>query len=133
MAPRVGDRCQSEVEFGRAQDFDALGIGLHETVFDTVVDHLDEVTSAAVTGVHEAAFGWGEVLQQRRDVSKCVRWTARHESESLASSPDPAADTDVEKRESARVRLLGVALGIPKVRVAAVDDNVDGGECCKEL
>ena len=39
---------------GVAQNVETLGIGLHQAVFDAVVDHLDEVSGAAGPGVHVA-------------------------------------------------------------------------------
>ena len=39
-----------------AQDVEAFGIGLHHAVFDTVVDHLDEMAGAAGSGVQIARF-----------------------------------------------------------------------------
>ena len=39
---------------GVAQDVEALGIGLHQAVFDAVVHHLDEMAGAAGAGVQVA-------------------------------------------------------------------------------
>ena len=40
---------------GAAQNIETLGIGLHEAVFDAVVDHLDEMPGAGGTAMHIAA------------------------------------------------------------------------------
>ena len=65
--PHLGDVGEVEVEALRppaalvesrvAQDVEALGIGLHQAVFDAVVDHLDEVAGAARAAVEVALLG----------------------------------------------------------------------------
>src|SRR6185312_11865830 len=56
-----------------AQDVKALGIGLHQPVLDTVMDHLDEMPGAGRPGMDIAAFGaWVAGLPARgaRDVAE---------------------------------------------------------------
>ena len=42
------------VDIGVLQDVETLGIGLHQAVFDAVVNHLDEMPGADGTGVNVA-------------------------------------------------------------------------------
>ena len=64
--PDLGDVGEVEVEalvgrqIGRVlvlEDVEALGIGLHQAVFDAVVDHLDEVAGAGRPGMDIALLG----------------------------------------------------------------------------
>ncbi len=57
-----------------AQDIEALGIRRHQSVLDTVVDHLDKMTGAALPAVEIAVLGGarGGVLSSRgaRDIAE---------------------------------------------------------------
>src|SRR6266540_3401791 len=44
-------------DVGIAQDAQPLGVGGHDAVFDTVVDHLDEVAGAVLATVQITQFG----------------------------------------------------------------------------
>ena len=45
---------RQRVDIGVLQDVEAFGIGLHQAVFDAVVDHLDEVAGADRAGMDVA-------------------------------------------------------------------------------
>lgn len=49
-------------DIGVPQDSQSLGVGGHDSVFDPVMDHLDEVTGAIRTAVQIALLGAGNLL-----------------------------------------------------------------------
>src|SRR6202021_228843 len=67
------DRMRLLPDIRRTQNAEALGIGGHQSIFDAVVDHLDEMTRAAGSAMQVAGFGGagGGLLSPRgtRDVA----------------------------------------------------------------
>src|SRR5262249_1444774 len=66
-------------DVGVAQDAQPLGVGGHDAVFDTVVDHLDEVAGAIRTAVQITRFGGAVELF----ASRCARDVAAARSQAL--------------------------------------------------
>src|SRR5258708_13645534 len=58
---------RQSLDIGVIQDVKPFGIGLHQSVFDAVVDHLDEVARADRAGVDVALFdAWIAAIAPRR-------------------------------------------------------------------
>ena len=114
---------QVEVELvGPAHDLEALGVGLHESVLDPVVDHLDEVPGADRADVGVAALG-GERQQGGLDHGHRLVRAADHEAVALGQAPHAARGAGVDEADPARRggrRLDGLLV----VGVAPVDDDV---------
>src|SRR5439155_24632438 len=105
------------------EDLEALRVRGHETVLDAVVHHLDEVAAACWPGVHQAAFR-RERLQGRLDGGVRLRRASHHQAISVLQPPDSAAGARVAEMDAALGQLLGPALRIAEVGVAAVDDDI---------
>jgi hypothetical protein len=104
-------------------DLEALGVGLHQSVLDSVVDHLHEVP-----GPGRADVGVAGLRRQRREdrLERLHRLgvPADHQAEADLEPPDAAGDARVDEMDA---RVLGLdipALRVAEVRVAAVDDDV---------
>lgn len=100
---------------------------LHVTVLDTVVDHLDVVTSTLVTNPLAAsltvALG-GDALEDVLDVRPGLLATTRHQRGAISGTLLTTGDTGADKSEALAGKVLGAAVGVGEVRVTTIDDDV---------
>ena len=125
------------------QNVEALGIGLHQAVFDAVVDHLDEVAGADRAGMDIAlldariaavapgrARNIADARRQRREDrvepidDRLV--AADHHAIAALDAPDAAAGADVDVVDARCLQRLAAADVVLLEGVAAVDDDVAG-------
>src|SRR5215510_7682846 len=95
-------------DVGVAQDAQTLGVSRHDAVFDTVVDHLDEVAGAVLATVQITQFGGtvelfasrgardvasprGKALEDRIEMLDRVRLAPDHLAVASLQAPDAAA------------------------------------------
>src|SRR5262245_49124800 len=78
-------------DVGIAQDAQPLGVGRHDAVFDTVVDHLDEVAGAIWTAVQITQFGG------------TVELFAPRGARDVATAPSQALEDRIEMLDRVRV------------------------------
>lgn len=100
---------------------------LHVTVLDTVVHHLDVVTSTLVADPLAAglvvALG-GNALEDVLDVGPGLLITTGHHRGAVAGTLLTTRDTGADKAEALGLEVLGSAVGVGEVRVTTVDDDV---------
>ena len=123
------------------QDVEALGIGLHQAVFDAVVDHLDEMAGAGRAGMDIALLGAriaALAARRARDVAEPGRQrvedriepvdrllvAADHHAVAALEPPDAARGADVDIVDALLAQRLGAADVVLVEGVAAVDDDV---------
>src|SRR5438105_11064302 len=131
------------VDIGVLQDIKTLGIGLHQAIFDAVVNHLDEVAGADRAGVNVALFDPGIASLApfgARDIADARRqrredWietidhrlvAADHHAVAALDTPDAATGANVDIMDAAFLQRFAAAYVVLPKRVAAVDDNVAG-------
>ena len=125
VVPRPGDSLQIEVVPALGQQLEPLAVGLHQRVFDAVVDHLHVVARAA--GAHPVVAGRS---RRHRVEDGCQRLVgplgaADHQGEAEFGPCRAAGGPAVEVR---RVGCCAPPNRILEVGVAAVDDDVVGTE-----
>src|SRR5215469_15490332 len=104
-----------------------FGVGLHQAVLDTVVNHLQVVTGTMPADVGIAAFR-GEGKEDRLEAFVHLRLAAYHEAVAVLETPDTAARADVDVVNAAGFELGRAARIIVEVAIAAIDQNVAGFE-----
>src|SRR6187431_1985043 len=123
VAPNTGDLVEVEVELGRVHDVEALGVGLHEAVLDSVVHHLHEVARAGGADVCVAVVGRQRLEGGLEEADGAV-FPADHQAVAVGEAPDPTGDSGVDVAEALLGREAAAPLGVPEVRIPAVDDDV---------
>src|SRR5262245_9650153 len=100
-------------DIGGAQDSQPLGVGGHDSVLDSVVDHLDKVAGAARPTVKIPALGgaaeglppwsagdiagaWGQLREDRIEALHHLRLAPDHQAVPPLATPDAAAGPDVD-------------------------------------
>ena len=153
--PNLGHVGEVEVEalvlgqFGRVlllEDVETLGIGLHEPVFDAVVDHLDEMARPGRAGVDVAFLGpvVGQVLaaarpvhvapagrqglEDRVEVVDGLLGAADHHAIAAFKPPNAARGADVHVADALGLQHLGATDVVLVEGIAAVDDDVAAPE-----
>ena len=139
---RLGvDRVISLSDVRGAEDAEPFGVGSHEPVFDSVVDHLDEVARPVRPAVEVAVLrgpfhlvasrrqrdvppARGEPLEDRVEMLHDVRLAADHHAVAPLEAPDAAARPDVHVVNALCREFLRAADVVDVVGVAAVDDDV---------
>lgn len=100
---------------------------LHVTVLNTVVDHLDVVTSTLITDPLAAslvvALG-GDALEDLLDVGPGSLVTTGHDGGTVAGTLLTTGDTGADESETLLGQVLGSAVGVGEVGVTTVDDDV---------
>jgi hypothetical protein len=131
------------VDIGVLQDVEALGIGLHQAVFDAVMDHLDEMAGADRAGVDVAlldprdrgprgpwcadvADAGRQRLEDRIEPVDHRLVAADHHAIAALDAPDAAGGADVDIVDAALLQRLAAADVVLPEGVAAVDDDVAG-------
>jgi hypothetical protein len=124
---------------------DVVGLAnqLHVTVLDTVVDHLDVVSSTLVTDPLTAGLAVGLCGDRLEDVLECCQkciallrrfshlnvWpcllvTTGHDAGAVTGTLLSSRDTASDKSNALLGEVLGAAVCVGVVRVTAVDDDV---------
>lgn len=100
---------------------------LHVTVFDTVVDHLDVVTSTLITDPVAArlaiALG-GNALEDVLNVRPGVRVTTGHERGTVAGTLLTTRDTAADEADALLLQVVGAAVAVGVVGVTTVNDDI---------
>src|SRR5712692_3207228 len=123
------------------QDVEALCVGLHQAIFDAVVNHLDEMpgtgrTAMEVTFVRSAllllapgragnlAASWCKGPEDGLEMSESLFFSPDHQAVASLRSPDAAARTHVQVLDASPFQGVSAAHIIFIVGVAAVDNDV---------
>src|ERR1700740_1267417 len=126
---------------GIPENVKTFGIGLHQAVFDAVVDHLDEMAGADGTGVDIAAlaprvapvparrvrnvaFSRSQRAEDRVEPIDHLLVAANHHAIATLDAPDAAGSTDIEVMQAAFPEVLAAANIVLPEGVATVDDSV---------
>src|SRR5215467_14853703 len=137
-------------DIGGVQNAKPLGVCGHDSVLDSVVDHLDEVTGAVRPTVEISALGspavglpsgsagdvagaGSKLREDRIETLHDRRFAADHEAISALASPDATAGPDVDIVDALSGKLLRAADVVDVVGVATVDEDVAGRELGGEL
>src|SRR6185437_13270892 len=124
-----------------AQDVEAFRVGLHQSVFDAVVHHLDEMPGARWPGVNVAALGAGGGLlaaggarniaqagsergEDRIEMIDGLLWTANHQAVAALDAPDAAGRAAIDVANALLRQFLGPANVVLVKGIAAIDDDV---------
>jgi len=103
----------------------AFGVGLHQAVFDAVMDHLGEVAGAGRADAAPALVLAGrQRLEDRPQGFHDLFVTADHHAVALGQAPHAAAGAAVDVVDALSLAPGGVAERILVVGVAAVDHRV---------
>lgn len=100
---------------------------LHVTVLNTVVNHLDVVTSTLVTDPLAACLAvrlGGDALEDVLDERPGLLVTTGHDGGAVAGTLLTTGDTGTDEADTLLLEVLGAAVGVGEVRVATVDDDV---------
>jgi hypothetical protein len=114
LLPDVSDLGEIKVEGGLGlEDGEAFCVGLHHSVLNAVVDHLDEVTCAGGTDV-SPAFGLagGEGFEDGGEALHGLLIAADHEAVALFESPDTAGGSAVDEVEALESSLSVASLSV---------------------
>src|SRR5579863_6944151 len=132
---------RQRLDIGVLQDVETFGIGLHQAIFDAVVNHLDEMPGADRTGVDVALLdpgiaslapaSAGDVADARRQRSedrieaidhRLV--AADHHAIAALDTPDAARGADIDIMDAALLQCLAAADVVLPEGVAAIDDDI---------
>lgn len=100
---------------------------LHVTVLNAVVHHLDVVASTLVTNPLTAWLAvrlGGDALEDVLDVWPGLLVTTRHDGWTVAGTLLTTRDTGADEADALLGKVLGAAVGVWEVGVAAIDDDV---------
>ena len=100
---------------------------LHVTVLNTVVNHLDVVTSTVVTNPLAAGLTvrlGGDVLENLLDVRPGLLVATGHDGGTVAGTLLATRDTRTDEADALGLEVLSAAVGVGVVRVATVNDDV---------
>ncbi|EEF93657.1 hypothetical protein CATMIT_01710, partial [Catenibacterium mitsuokai DSM 15897] len=114
VAPDLRDLVQVQAELGLApEDGEALGIGLHHSVLDAVVDHLGEVARAAGPDPAPAALGRRrQGFEDRPQPFDRGLVAADHQAVALLQAPHAAAGAGVDVVQAVLAQFAGAAHGV---------------------
>src|ERR1700735_2414503 len=136
-------------DVGGTQNSQAFGVGGHDSVLDSIVDHFHKVAGAVRAAVQVSLLGGAadfvasgssrDVADSRRqgsedgiEVLDDVLFAANHHAITAFEAPDAAAGAYVNVMNFLRRELFGAADVVDVIRIAAVDQNVAGFEMGKE-
>src|SRR5438093_6258906 len=86
LHPDARDAPHVDLEFARVDELEALAVRLHHPVLDAVVDHLDEMTRAALSEMRPAVRG-RERVEHRPRARHGARLAADHHAVAIVESP----------------------------------------------
>ena len=130
MQPGLGDGRQIEAELVLGgQQLEPLGVGLHQGVLDTVVDHLYVVAGAAGAEMTVAnVLRGGQGAECRLHLPDRGTGASDHETETVNQAPDPTADAHVDELYAEFRHFLGPPHAVFVVGVATINQNVARGK-----
>ena len=131
LVPQRGDRAEIDLVVAGVHQLEAFGVGLHQAVFDAVVDHLHVVAGAVVADAQIA------VLRRQRQEDRLepladLGFAADHQAVAFLQPPDAAAGAGVDVVDALGRQRLRAPHVVVKVGVAAVDDGVAGRQQAAE-
>src|ERR1700688_889373 len=132
---------RQRLDIGILQDIETLGIGLHQAIFDAIVNHLDEMPSADRTGVDVtlldplitplASAGARDVAdarrQRREDRVEAIdhRFVAAdHHAIAALDAPDAAGGADIDVMDATLFQDLAAPHVVLPECIATIDDDV---------
>src|SRR5438093_1234585 len=123
MTPQFRNLRKIEIEVRfLVEKCETFGIGLHETVFDSIVNHLHKVTGAGWPHVGPSMIGGGgESFENRTEAIDGSLRAADHQTVSCRKSPDAAAGSGIDELNSALGERRSAPHRILVVGIAAVD------------
>ncbi|KAI6759042.1 hypothetical protein HG531_014038 [Fusarium graminearum] len=124
----VADLLAGEAET-TLHDVVSLQDELHVTVLNTVVDHLDVVTSTLIANPLTASITIalsGDALENVLDVRPGLLVTTGHDGGAVSGTLLTTRDTRTDEADALLGKVLGAAVGVGEVRVTTVDDDVAG-------
>ena len=127
MLPRFGDGQQVQIKIVLLglQQLKPFGVGLHQTVFHAVVNHLGEMTGAGRAHSTVPAVGSRrQCLEDGLQPAEDRLIPAHHQGISFGQSPDATAGSRIEQVNATLRQHLPPAQCFPIIRVAAVDDCI---------
>ena len=133
-----------------AQDVEAFRVGLHQSVFDAVMHHLDEMPGAGWPGVNVAPLGAGggilaagrarnitqprgERREDRIEMIDGLLRAAGHQAVAAFDTPDAAGGAAIDVSNMLLGQFLGAADIILVKGIAAIDDYVIGLQQAPEM
>ena len=114
----------------------SLGVGLHEGVFDAVMHHLGVVTGTDLASVHEAFLarvGRTQGVEYRHEPVNGCRAAADHKRKAVLLAPGSAGNAGVDVVDSFLSEKGRVHEVVAETGIAAVDDQVAGGQKDSDL
>ena len=138
---RVGGLARVLADIGRSQDAEALCVSRHDSVFNPVMDHLDEVTRAIASAMQvsllrsastffSSGSGWDISLTRCKSSKDGIKplhnsgLSTDHHAVTPFEAPHAAAGANIDIMNRARREVLRTANVVNIVRVAPVDENV---------
>src|SRR5258708_27036061 len=123
------------------ENVEAFGVGLHQAVLDTVVDHLDKMAGAGRAAIKVALFdgagglftsgcarnvpaAWRQCFEDGIEMAKSFLRSANHHAVATLQTPHAAAGSYVDIVDSLVAQGDSAARVIFEIRVAAIDDDV---------
>src|SRR6185437_811918 len=118
-----------------------FGIRLHEAIFDTVVNHLDEMAGAGRPAIKIAFLSRAGRLfapRRARDIAASRRkrledgiqmadrlgLTSNHQAETTLETPHATAGPDVKVMNTSGLKVLGAPYVVDVVGIASIHDDV---------
>lgn len=115
------------MQLGPHDEVPYLANELHVTVLNTVVNHLDVVTSTLVadplTAGLAVALG-SDGLEDVLDVRPGLLVTTGHDGGAISGTLLTTRDTRADKADVLASKILGAAVGVGEVRVTTINDDV---------
>src|SRR6185312_1527583 len=132
-----------------AEDVETFGVGLHDAVFNSVMNHLHEVASAGRPTVNVAVFrsagdlltagsAWnlaaarGESFENGIELVEGFFRAADHHAVAAFQAPDSAAGADVYVVNALVFKELRATNVVFEIRIAAIDENVACLKLCRQ-
>jgi hypothetical protein len=110
-----------------SQDIVGFANQLHVTVLNTVVNHLDEVTSTLISDPLAASFSVAlgrDILEDILKVGPGLLVSSWHDRRSVSGTLLTTRNTGTNKSDALLGELLGSAVGVWEVRVSTIDNDI---------
>src|SRR5438045_1607561 len=95
----MGNGIQVEIVGAGLEDFKAFAVSLQHPVFDTIMDHFDEMTGASRT-TEQVSIGRCQRFEQGLDVIEDLLFAANHQAVADFEAPDAATGSGVHEVEA---------------------------------
>src|SRR6266480_1869052 len=127
------------------KDIQAFSVGSHDTVFDSIVDHLHEMAGTVWSAVKIPLLSSSSSIFSSGGASCCIKarsqrredriemlddvlFTTNHEAIATFQTPDSATCTAVHVVDTLRFKFGGTSDIIMIVRITSINDNIAGIE-----